>query len=139
MDRWTKPGRTRMQRAGDAAEDLVVDHLIARGWTILATNLRLGRKEVDIVAVDPRPASAIVLVEVRWRARREYGLVEETFDRRKRAHLRAAVGRLAEAGALPDGRSLPHATIRVDLVVVEPPTAPGGPIRLRHHRDALAG
>ena len=128
-----------MQRAGDAAEDLTVAHLIALGWTILDRNVRLGHKEVDVVAVDPGPPLAVVLVEVRWRARRDFGLPEETFDWRKRSHLRAAIGRLASAAALPDGRPLPTGFMRVDLVVVEPPRVPGAGPRLRHHRDALAG
>lgn len=128
-----------MQRAGDAAESLAADHLAALGWTTLARNVRLGRKEVDLVALDPGPPPAVVLVEVRWRARRDYGLPEETFDWRKRAHLRAAIGRLAAAGRLPDGRLLPAGGLRVDLVVVEPPGSPGGSPRLRHHRDALSG
>jgi putative endonuclease len=126
-----------MQRAGDAAEALVVDRLIAQGWSILARNLRIGRKEVDIVAVDPGPPEVVVLVEVRWRARRDFGLPEETFGWQKRGHLRTALGRLIEAGALPDGRVLPSAPLRIDLVVVEPPVTAGGEPRLRHHRDAL--
>ena len=127
-----------MQLAGDAAEDLAVEHLIALGWTVLGRNVRLGRKEVDVVALDPGPPRAVVVVEVRWRARRDFGLPEETFDWQKRSHLRAAIGRLASAGALPDGRTLPAAILRVDLVVVEPPRTPGSGPRLRHHRDALA-
>ncbi|MGZ8528258.1 MAG: YraN family protein [Candidatus Limnocylindrales bacterium] len=139
MDRTRAASRTPAQRAGDAAEALVADHLGVLGWTILARNVRLGRKEVDIVALDPGPPRAVVIIEVRWRVRRDFGLPEDTFDWRKRGHLRAALGRLLETGVLPDGRALPAAALRVDLVVVEPPTVPGGTPRLRHHRDALAG
>jgi Holliday junction resolvase-like predicted endonuclease len=87
--------------------------------------------------LDPGPPPYLVVVEVRWRGRRDFGLAEETFDHRKRGHLRAAVGRLLEDG-LPDGRPLPRLPIRVDLVAVEPATA-GSAVRLRHHRDALTG
>ena len=100
----------------------MADHLRALGWTVLARNVHLGRQEIDIVALDPGPPAAVVIVEVRWRVRRDFGLPEDTFNWRKRAHLRAALGRLLEAGALPDGRALPSASLRVDLVVVEPPT-----------------
>lgn len=131
--------RTVAQRAGDAAETLVSERLRGTGWTILGRNLRLGRNEIDLVAVDPGPPATLVIVEVRWRSRRDFGLPEETLDRRKRAHLRAAVGRLLDAGALPDGRSLPNAPVRVDLIVVEPPLRVGGKPRVRHHRDALGG
>jgi Holliday junction resolvase-like predicted endonuclease len=115
----------------------VAQQLQASGWTILGRNLRFGRNEVDILAVDPGPPATLVVVEVRWRASRAYGLGEETFDWRKRGHLRAAVGRLLESSALPDGTALPRLPIRIDLVIVEPAER-DGPLRIRHHRDALA-
>ena len=129
--------RTAAQRLGDAAEGNVAEHLASAGWTMLGRNLRFGRNEVDILAVDPSPPATLVIVEVRWRASRAYGLGEETFDWRKRAHLRAAVGRLLEMRALPDGSPLPGLPVRIDMVVVEPGEG-GGPLRVRHHRDALA-
>ncbi len=103
------------------------------GWSILARQVRAGRGELDIVAVDPGPPPALVIVEVRWRRSRAFGLAEETLDHRKRAHLRAATGRLLEDG-LPDGSRLPAIAIRVDLVVVEPAFRSGGPFAIRHHR-----
>ena len=130
--------RTPAQRLGDAAETAVAHQLAAGGWTVLGRNVRFGRNEVDLVAVDPEPPAALVVVEVRWRASRAYGLGEETFDWRKRAHLRAAVGRMIQSGVLPDQTTLPRLPIRIDLVIVEPGDA-SGPLKLRHHRDALAG
>jgi putative endonuclease len=126
--------RTPSQRAGDAAEDAVAERLVARGWAVLGRQVRVGRSELDLVAVDPGPPPALVVVEVRWRRSRAFGLPEETVDRRKLGHLRAGVGRLVGAGRLPDGRSLPDFPVRLDLVVVEPPAAPGLPGRVRHHR-----
>jgi putative endonuclease len=119
--------RTALQDSGDAAESLVADRLAADGWLILARNVRVGRGELDIVAVDQGPPRELVIVEVRWRVRRDFGLADESLDHRKRAHLRAAIGRLLADG-LPDGARLPALPIRVDFVVVEP----GG--RVRHHR-----
>jgi putative endonuclease len=129
--------RTPAQVLGDRAESLVGDQLGAAGWVILGRNLRFGRNEVDLLALDPGPPSALVIVEVRWRASRAFGLGEETFDWRKRAHLRAAAGRLHELTALPDGTIVPRHPVRIDLVVVEPGER-DGPMRVRHHRDALA-
>ena len=130
--------RTAAQRLGDAAEATIAAHLAAAGWTLLGRNLRFGRSEVDLLGLDPGPPAALVVVEVRWRASRAFGVAEETFDWRKRGHLRAAVGRLVESGVLPDGSPLPRLPIRIDLLVVEPGDR-GGPPRIRHHRDALAG
>lgn len=112
---------------------LVAERLEAVGWTILGRQVRAGRGELDLVAVDPGPPRELVIVEVRRRASRGFGLAEESVAFRKRTHLRVAIGRLLEGG-LPGGGPLPRLPLRVDLVVVEP--AAGGPeaSRLRHHR-----
>jgi putative endonuclease len=120
--------RTPGQRLGDAAESDVAATLTAAGWRVLARNVRVGRYEVDLVAVDPGPPETLVIVEVRWRGRRDFGLPEETVDHRKRVRLRAAAHGLLELGRLPDGSAVPRLPLRFDLVVVEP----GG--RVRHHR-----
>jgi putative endonuclease len=135
------PSRTRtaQQRAGDPAEELVADRLRRAGWLILARNVRVGRAELDLVAIDRGPPAELVVVEVRWRRTRAFGLAEETFDHRKRGHVRAAVARLLLLARLPDGSRLPHLPVRVDLVVVEPPRRAGDGPRVRHHRAALAG
>jgi putative endonuclease len=123
---------TEAQRIGDAGEDLAVDRLRRDGWTILARNLRLARDELDIVAVDPRPPAALVVVEVRRRGRRDFGLAEESLDHRKRAALRRGIGHLLEAGRLPDGRALPGLPLRVDLIAID--VGPDGRPSIRHHR-----
>lgn len=126
------PGRPRTpaQRAGDAAESLVAVRLVAAGWTIVARNVRVGRGELDLVAVDPGPPASLVVVEVRWRSRRDFGMAEESVDHRKRARLRQA-----GLGLLED-RHIPRLPLRFDLVVVEPGDRGGEP-RVRHHRAAF--
>jgi putative endonuclease len=123
--------RTQAQQAGDAAETLVASRLVAAGWTVVARNVHVGRHEIDLVAIDPGPPTALVVIEVRWRARRDFGLPEETVDHRKRARVRAAAFGLLDRGSLPDGEPIPHLPLRFDLVVVEPGE------RLRHHRHAM--
>lgn len=123
---------TAAQRIGDAGEDLAAERLEHRGWFILARNLRLARDELDIVAVDPGPPSALVVVEVRRRGRRDFGLAEESLGYRKRAALRRAVGHLLELAMLPDGRPLPLLPLRVDLVAID--IGPDGRPSVRHHR-----
>ena len=104
--------------------------LVAAGWTILGRDVHVGRNELDLVAVDPGPPRTLVIVEVRWRSRRDYGLAEETVDHRKRARIHQAAYALLERGELP------HLPLRVDLVVVEPGERGGEP-RVRHHRAAF--
>ena len=106
--------------------------LEASGWSILGRNLRVGRLEIDLLAVDPGPPSRLVAVEVRSRGRRDFGLPEETVDGRKLGRLRAALGRLVAAGGLPDGRPLPRLPPAIDVIAVEP--APRSPT-VRHIRN----
>jgi putative endonuclease len=129
-----RPGdrsRTDAQRMGDAAEAVVAERLEAAGWAILARNVHVGRYEIDLVAVDPGPPRALVVIEVRWRVVRAFGLPEETVDHRKRIRVRQAAYGLLDRGSVPGGGALPRLPLRFDLVVVEP----GG--RIRHHRHAL--
>jgi putative endonuclease len=123
---------TAAQQTGDAAEEMAARMLVAGGWTILARNLRLGRDELDLVAIDPGPPAALVVVEVRWRGRRDFGLAEETLDHRKRAALRRALGTLLTLRALPDGRPLPRLPLRVDLVAID--LGSSGYPCVRHYR-----
>src|SRR5215207_4247453 len=102
---WT---RTAAQQAGDAAELLVADRLTAAGWSVLARNVHVGRHELDLVAVDRGPPAALVVVEVRWRRSREFGLAEETVDYRKRTRVRQAAYGLLDRGSMPDGSPIPH-------------------------------
>jgi len=125
------PRRTAAQQAGDAAEALVAARLADSGWTVVGRNVHVGRHELDLVAIDPGPPAALVIVEVRWRAGRDFGLPEETVDHRKRVRVRSAAYGLLERGTLSDGSPVPRLPLRFDLVVVEPGD------RLRHHRHAM--
>lgn len=127
--------RTAAQHAGDAAEALVQEQLAAAGWEILGRNVRSGRLEIDLLAIDPGPPARLVAVEVRWRRRRDFGLPEETIDRQKLGRLRAAVGRIVAVGRLPDGRPLPRLPPAIDVVSVEP--GPGGGVT-RHLHDVAS-
>jgi len=124
-------GRTSAQRLGDAAESHVAALLDAAGWSLVARNVHVGHAEIDLIAIDPGSPPALVVVEVRWRSGRGFGLGEETVDHRKRARLRAAAWRWLEEHDHP---TLP---LRFDLVIVEPGPRPGAVWRLRHHRSAF--
>jgi putative endonuclease len=123
---------TRAQQIGDDGERLAAIRLEALGWRIVARNLRVSRAEVDILAIDPSDPPSLVLIEVRRRNRRDFGLAEETVDYRKRNALRRAAGELAMRPVLPDGRQLPELPVRVDLIAID--RGPDGRPSLRHHR-----
>jgi putative endonuclease len=123
--------RTPAQQAGDAAEDLVETSLVEAGWVILGRHIRVSRAEIDLLAVDPGPPRQLVAVEVRSRTRRDFGLPEETVDRRKRARLHEAGFALRAGGQLGDGTAVPNLPLRFDLVVLEAGRA------MRHYRHGI--
>ncbi len=133
----------RIRRAGgERGEALAARYLEGRGWTILARRLRVGRDEIDLLAVEPGEAGALVVVEVRARSSGRFGSPEESVDRRKVARLYRAAAGLRASGSLPDGRALPRLPWRVDLVAVDvaPALGPaaGGPA-IRHLRALEPG
>ncbi len=121
---------------GRAAEAAAAQWLEASGWRILGRNVRVGRNEIDLVALDPGPPRRLVAVEVRWRGRVDHGRPEETVDARKVRRLRSALAGLVAAGTLPDGTSLPSLPPALDVITVEPG---GARPRFGHLRDVDAG
>ncbi|TAM73583.1 YraN family protein [bacterium] len=95
---------------GREGERLAAEHLAARGFRIVARNVRLGRGgEIDIIAKD---GATIVFVEVKTRASRRFGAPLSAVDARKRARLR----RLAEEWLQT---AAPNSYARFDVVTVE--------------------
>lgn len=113
--------RTERRRFGDKGEDLAADFLRARGFRIIARQVRIGRLgEIDLVCADPtspkglRGASGeIVFVEVKTRRDRTFGPPEEAVTPSKLGKLRRAVE------AWLAGRGLADAPHRIDVVAVD--------------------
>lgn len=117
---WLMVGRlTGRQRAGRQAETDAAQYLTAIGWQVLARNIRAGRDEIDVLALDPGPPRSLVVVEVRSLRSTAFGAPEEGVSGHKVMCLYRALGALRAAGELPDGRQLPPAPWRVDLLVVD--------------------
>ena len=112
--------RTPAQQAGDAAETLVAARLEAAGWTVLARNIRVGRGELDLVAIDPGPPSD---------ARHRRGALATAPGLRPTPRRRSTTGS-GPASTRPPSRCSTAATcrrlpLRFDLVVVEPAAGEG--------------
>ncbi len=120
---------TERQRRGAAAEDIAHEQLLDLRWTVLARNVRVGRDEIDLLAVDPGPPAELVFVEVRSATSRLFGEPEERVDRRKVGNLYRAMSAVIAAGLVPaELRSIPR---RIDLVIVD---RRSGPPQIRHIR-----
>ena len=76
---------TERQRLGQAGEAVAARFLEARGYRIVARNVRADRVEMDIVA---RRGPLLVFVEVKSRASLRGGSAAEAVDARKQRRLR---------------------------------------------------
>ena len=111
---------------GLAGESIAALFLEARGYTILARNFRVNRRELDLIAERGR---LLVAVEVKWRrAGDAFGSAAQAWRTAQRA--RAAEAWLTARAAFPDGESRPW---RFDLITIEE-DAHG--LRLEHRRGA---
>jgi putative endonuclease len=73
-------------RRGREAEDRACAHLQRQGLRLAARNYRSPHGEIDLVMQEH---DTLVFVEVRYRARDDFGAPAETVDARKQARLRA--------------------------------------------------
>ena len=102
--------RDRRQQTGKLGELAACRQLETEGYTILGTNVRCGRSEIDIVA---EHEGTLVFAEVRTRRSHNLGTPEESITAQKQQRmLTAAHSYLKET----DGW---HRTWRIDLVAVE--------------------
>ena len=125
---------------GGQGETAAAGYLEGLCWHVLARRVRVGRDEVDLVALDPGPPATLVAVEVRSRSSTRFGPPEASVDQAKVRHCYRAMGALRRAGRLADGTRLPPLPWRVDLIAVELDTAReagGRGPRVRHLRSVL--
>jgi putative endonuclease len=72
---------------GKKGEDLALQCILKKGYTLLERNWRYRHKEVDIIAMDGHD---LVFVEVKTRSSECYGTPEEAVDQKKQQYLTAA-------------------------------------------------
>ena len=72
---------------GTKGELLAANFLINKGYSILETNWRTGKKEVDIIA---ESSDSIVFVEVNTRSNFDFGFPEEAVTEAKKKLLKLA-------------------------------------------------
>lgn len=109
-------------RHGAAGETLAASYLALRGLDVVARNTRVAGIEVDVIADD---GATRVLVEVKFRARGDYGGAALAIAREQARRLRNA----ARVTAAESGRP-----VRIDVVALEL-TDDG--LALRHIRNAI--
>ena len=109
---------------GRAGESLAAAYLELTGFQVIERNIRVAGVEIDLVADD---RGTVVLVEVKTRARNDWGGAAMAIDQAKRERLRRAAMSFEQRGA---------ERIRIDVIAIET-DAKGA--RLTHHRNAIEG
>jgi putative endonuclease len=101
---------TAKKREGAAAENRAAAFLERAGLSLIARNYRSPFGEIDLIM---QQAETLVFVEVRFRARSDYGTPAETVDNRKQSRLRATAEHF-----LQSDRRASKRPCRFDIVAV---------------------
>lgn len=111
---------------GKKGEEIAADFLRGKQYSILHTNWRSGRKEIDIIAMQ---GQTLVFVEVKTRSGQLFGMPEEAVNRPKEEHLRKVAEHYLE-------HFMPHAEeVRFDIVAI---TLTGNnPMEIIHLEDVF--
>ncbi len=118
-------GYRKTSEVGKAGEEIARRYLRERGLTILQSNYRWVRAEVDIVAEE---GEVLVFCEVKMRTNDRYGAPEYAITPKKQRQVRkAALGYLAE-------HEIRERVCRFDVVAIE---QSGTTMEIRHLRDAF--
>ncbi len=106
---------TPRQSLGAFGEKYAVAHLTRAGYRVVATNARVGRGEIDIVAWD---GPTLAFIEVRTRRGTSFGTPEESITARKAERMARLAYQYMEANQLSP------TSWRIDVVAIK--VAPSG-------------
>ena len=120
-------GSSKRGRLGADGEARARAYFEKHGCAILGQNVRLGRQEVDLIALD---RGVTVFVEVKTRSTTYFGTPEESVGKKK-------LNGLARAMAYYVKLHPEVERVRIDVVAIEQPQ--GAPMKLRHWRSVGEG
>jgi putative endonuclease len=98
------------QRLGQWGEQVAVEYLIARGYTILERKFRTRHGELDIVA---HREDVLIFVEIKTRANSTFAFPEDPVTRRKQLH------HLSAAEDYLESHPQSSPTWQVDVISIE--------------------
>ncbi len=101
---------TYRQRLGKWGEDIAVQYLSQKGYTILARNVRTEFGEIDIVA---QQGDTMIFIEVKTRTTQDFGYPESALTDQKKFHLIRAI-----QAYLQKEETEPHAW-QVDILAIQ--------------------
>ena len=112
------------QRIGKWGEDLAAEHLVQRGYRIIARNARTPYGEIDIIT---QQGNITIFVEVKTRTSNKMGLPEESITPRKREHM------LATADHYAAEHEIDH--WQIDVIAIE--GKPGSEPKITYFENAI--
>ena len=118
--------RTDRQCLGQKGEELAVQYLLQKGYTILERNLRIRRAEIDIVCLENND---LVLVEVKSVRTPHWGYGEERISNKKKKMLIQAGYAFLDLN--PD---IMEKNMRFDVIVIDFSSYPAA---IKHYQGAF--
>lgn len=109
---------------GKVGEEVAVNYLLNKGYTVLHRNWRSGKKELDIVA---EYKGALIVVEVKTRQHLEFGKPEEAVTNKK---IKRIVGS-TDAYLRKYGIDLP---VQFDIITI---VGKAAPFKIEHIEEAF--
>jgi putative endonuclease len=116
------------KKTGDKGEELAVELLESKNYTIVNRNYRYGKGEIDIIAKDPNE-EGLVFIEVKSRRNLEYGSPEEAITKNKIKQLK----RIAELYLFEN--EIKEILCRFDVVAIL--MLPGQKPQIEHYVNAF--
>lgn len=115
------------QSAGKFGENLAKDYLLRRGHKIIGANLKIGFKEIDIIA---EKNGIVIFVEVKTRLSSIFGNAEDALDSKKINNLKTALEFYVYKNNL-DGNLARLDFISVDII------KPRKIAKVKHYKDII--
>jgi putative endonuclease len=115
------------QTYGQWGEERAAEYLQARGYSILARNIKAPHGEIDLVALKE---DVLTFVEVKTRRSHAFAYPEESVTRRKQAYLLSAAQAYIEQH--PDSPE----SWQFDVIAVE--GQPGGEVQIEHFENVIS-
>lgn len=106
--------KTYNQDIGAYGEKIAQEYLIKKGYKIIATNVKVSFKEIDIIALHNK---ILVFVEVKTRTSTQFGTADEAVTNMKTNNLKRAVGMLVNTEDFY--KKYKEDDFRVDLIAVD--------------------
>jgi putative endonuclease len=114
---------------GRLGENLAAEHLKNQGYSLIETNYRCPRGEIDIIAQE---GECIVFTEVRTKTGNGFGTPEESVTSAKKKHL------IESAYTYLEEKDKQQADWRIDFIAVELDRN-NKPSRIEHYKNAVEG